>query len=157
MRAGSRGGSWEHKRCHEHIIYKTQKELTAERSSGDLGRSDAQTITMELMTQAGEARRRLLHLATQGKKQAGERLLYSSVSELRCGKDPHLSPGAPAVGPGPPAACWCWEKGAGLRAELLCISTSMVKACQQLASAALFAACSACSSLPRASNLLSCF
>lgn len=105
MRAGSRGGSWEHKRCHEHIIYKTQKELTAERSSGDLGRSDAQTITMELMTQAGEARRRLLHLAWQGKKQAAERLLYSSVSELRCGKDagdPHLPPGTQAVGPGSP-------------------------------------------------------
>lgn len=105
MRAGSRGGSWEHKRCHEHIIYKTQKELTAERSSGDLGRSDAQTITMELMTQAGEARRRLLHLARQGKTQAAERLLYSSVSKLRCRKDagdPHLPPGAQAVGPGSP-------------------------------------------------------
>lgn len=84
MRAGSRGGSWEHKRCHEHIIYKTQKELTAERSSRDLGRSDAQTITMELMTQAGEARRRLLHLARQGKKQAGERLPCSTAVFLNC-------------------------------------------------------------------------
>lgn len=83
MRPGSRGGSWEHRRCHAHIIYKTQKELTAKQSSGDLGRWDAQTITMELMTQAGEARRRLLHFARQGKK-AGSRKsdLQQRVSKL---------------------------------------------------------------------------
>lgn len=80
---GSRGGSWEHRRCHAHIIYKTQRELTAERSSGDLGRRDAQTITMELMTQAGEARRRLPHSARRGKK-AGARKpgLQPSFSKL---------------------------------------------------------------------------
>jgi len=84
LRTGSRGGSWERRRCHAHIVYKTQKELTAKRSSGDLGRWDAQTITMELMTQAGEARSRLLHFASQEQK-AGLRKpgLQQSVSELR--------------------------------------------------------------------------
>lgn len=40
-------------------------------------------------------------------------------------------------------------------AELLCISTSMVKRCPQLASTAIAAACSVCSSIPQATNSLS--
>lgn len=40
-------------------------------------------------------------------------------------------------------------------AELLCISTSMVKRCPQLASTAIAAACSVCSSIPQATSSLS--
>lgn len=161
MRRGSRGGSWEHRRCHAHIIYKTQKELTAKQSSGDLGRWDAQTITMELMTQAGEARRRLLPFARQGKKARGS-LVYSRAFPS-CGKgagDIFLPPKVHKLlllSPCPPAVCCCvlLDGGSVGCTELLCISTSMVKTCPWFASPAIAAACSGCSSCLQAGNSLS--